>query len=485
MVNLKHLLAALISCIAMAGDWPQFRGPNGSGVSDATRLPVEFGPQKNVEWKLAIPLGNSSPVISGDLLFLTGAEDAARTGSGKEKDKWLDHGRLYTMGVDRRTGRIAWKREAPRRRQTQYQTNNSPATPSPATDGTNVYVFFQDFGLIAYSMKGEERWRLPLGPFYNMNGVGSSPIVYGYLVILICDQDADSYLLGVEKASGRVRYKRARPEQTRSYATPAIYTPAKGPAELIIPGAYQVTSYYAATGEKAWWVNGFSWQPKTTPVFEGDTIYALSADIGGDNENRREVPTYAELLAQWDADHDGKLTVGELAANAKFKNNAGQLDLDANGFIDERDWSFYRARMEARNILMAIRYGGRGDLTGNVLWTMKKFLPNCTSPLIYQGVLYIVKEGGILTALDPKTGAILKQGRLPGALDLYYASPVGAAGKIYLVSEQGKATVLKAGAEWEVLATNDLDDSVIATPAIAGNRLYVRTRGTLYCFAEK
>ena len=209
-------------------------------------------------------------------------------------------------------------------------------------------------------------------------------------------------------------------------------------------------------------------------------------DVVGDSEVHRDLPTYAELVAQWDANHDGKVSVEELRANPKYKNNADQLDLDANGFIDERDWKFFRERNDVRNTLLAVRYGGRGDLTQtNVVWSMKKFLPNCTSPLIYRGVMYVVKEGGILTALDPRTGEILKQGRLTGALDLYYASPVAAAGKVFLVSQQGKATVIKAGAGWEILAVNDLEEDTVATPAIADNRIYFRTSTTLFCFGEK
>jgi outer membrane protein assembly factor BamB len=116
---------------------------------------------------------------------------------------------------------------------------------------------------------------------------------------------------------------------------------------------------------------------------------------------------------------------------------------------------------------------------------VQKFIPRCTSPLLYEGVLYLVKEGGILTALDPKTGRVLKQGRLAGALDDYYASPVGGGGKVFLLSQQGKATVIKAGAEWEILNVNDLDEMAYATPAIVDDRLYVRTRAKLYCFADK
>jgi outer membrane protein assembly factor BamB len=176
----------------------------------------------------------------------------------------------------------------------------------------------------------------------------------------------------------------------------------------------------------------------------------------------------------------------ELAPEPRLQRGFTELDLDSDGFLDERDWNFYRARRSARNALIAVRHGGRGDLTGtNLVWRIQKFLPNVPSPLLYRGVLYLVKDGGIVTSLDPKTGKILKQGRLAGALDTYYSSPVGGAGMIYMISQTGKASVLKAGAEWEILAMNDMDDECYATPAIVDNRIYLRTRGTLYCFEQK
>jgi outer membrane protein assembly factor BamB len=162
------------------------------------------------------------------------------------------------------------------------------------------------------------------------------------------------------------------------------------------------------------------------------------------------------------------------------------MDPDNDGIVTETEWNFYRARRSARNALVAVRHGGRGDLTStNVAWSMRKFLPNVTSPLYYEGVLYLVKEGGILTGIDPGNGAILKQGRLTGALGQYWASPVAGDGKIYAISEDGKVTVIKAGPQWELLALNDLNDTVFATPAIVEDRIYVRTQSALYCFANR
>jgi outer membrane protein assembly factor BamB len=325
----------------------------------------------------------------------------------------------------------------------------------------------------------------------NLNGLGSSPILYKDLLVLVCDQDTtDSYLLAVDKNTGRVRWKTPRPESeaVRSYVTPAVFQPQDGRAELIVPGPLQVTAYYAATGEKAWWVRGLWWQAKQVPVIDGDIIYATAADPQGENtsEKHENFPAYAELLAKYDANHDGKLTKDELSGDAEMQKIYPTVDWDSKGFFDERDWRVYRLQATSKSNLVAIRHGGHGDLTdSNVIWSMQKYLSCCTSPLVYQGVVYVVKSGGILTALDAKTGHILKQGRLKGALEEYYASPVGAAGKVFFLSQQGKVTVVKAGADWEILAVNDLDDDSFATPAIADDKLFVRTHGMLYCFGDQ
>jgi outer membrane protein assembly factor BamB len=477
-------LAILLAVSCPAGDWPMFRGVNGSGVADVAGVPTEFGPAKNVLWKTPLPFGYSSPVIVGDLIFLTGAEGGRREDAGRA-DKVVDKGgKLFTLCLDRKTGKVLWRREAPRPRVEMYQHTNSPASPSAASDGENLFVFFGDFGLLSYGKDGNERWRMPLGPFNNVNGHGSSPIVYRDLVILVCDQDNGSYMIAVDKNTGRTRWRVERPDVTRSYVTPAVFHPKSGPAELIVPGAYQVAGYRADTGEKLWWVRGFSWQPKSLPVIDGDMIYAHGWEGGGEAETPTETPTWQETIARHDQNKDGRITPNEF--EPRMQRSFYLLDLDQKGHLTELDWEFYRARRAARNSLLAIRHGGRGDVTrSSVVWSMQKFLPNVPSPLIYQGVLYLVKDGGIFSSLDPRTGKIFKQGRLTGALDNYYASPVGAAGKIYLFSQNGTATVLQAGAEWGILATQEMEEPVFATPAVVDNKLYVRTNGALYAFEER
>lgn len=218
-------------------------------------------------------------------------------------------------------------------------------------------------------------------------------------------------------------------------------------------------------------------------MIDGDMIFAHGWEGGGDAETPTETPTWEEALAKYDADKDGKITEAEI--EARLQKGFYLMDLNGKGHLTEKDWSFYRARRSARNALVAIQHGGKGDVTNtHVKWRLQKFLPNSPSPLIYQGVMYLIKDGGVLTSLDPKTGEIFKQERLTGALDTYYASPVAGAGKVYFLSQQGKMTVIKAGAQWEIVATNDMEDDVFATPAIVENRMYLRTRGMLYCFEE-
>ncbi|MBM3737635.1 MAG: hypothetical protein FJW39_17790 [Acidobacteria bacterium] len=471
------LLAACAA--AQTIHWPQFRGPDGLGIAKSG-APVEFGPEKNLVWRTEIPTGHSSPVIAGDLMFLTGEEGGKKAPA--ERDKITTDGVLSTFAVNRQTGKIVWRKDVPRPRLEKYQPTNSAASPSAATDGRNIYVFFGDFGLISYTIDGKERWRKPLGPFNNVNGHGSSPIVANGKVILVCDQDTDSYLLALNKDTGEVAWKVERPEVTRSYVTPTVYRPAKGPAELIVPGAYLLTSYELETGRKLWWVRGQSWQPKSLPLVVNGMIYAHSWESSGEAETPLETPGFTEVCAQWDKDGDKRLSKAEFQ-DPKFARGFVNTDLNNDGFLSQPEWENFQARRSSRNSLVAVRVGGRGDVTNtHVAWSMQKFLPNVPSPLVYGGIIYLIKDGGVLTAADAATGKILKQGRLNGAIDTYYASPVAAGGHIYFLSQQGKAAVVKAGAEWEIVQVNDLGEEAFATPAVIDGRLYLRTRNALYCF---
>lgn len=473
MTPARRLLLAAMLLVAPSGasEWSQFRGPNASGVSDSVDLPVEFGPETNVVWKTAIPPGHSSPSVGTTRIFVTA----------------VDQDKLLTLALDRTTGRILWRREAPRpRKQEIERPANSPVSATPATDGQNAYVFFQDFGLLAYGPDGNELWRMPLGPFNNPFGHGASPILAGDTLLMNCDQDVGSFLLAIDRKSGRTLWRAERPHAQRGYATPILYKSPDGSSQVVIAGSYRLSGYDLKTGKEVWWIRRLPWQIKPTPVIADHVVYFVTYSGESDPGEQENVPDYKDALAKLDADKDGKLSKDEIAdpkAKARF---VEYLDLDDSGYLEEHDWKQFQERRLGENATRAYRLGGKGDLTeSGAIWKNSRVLPNVPSPLVYKGVLYTLKEGGIFVSYDLKTGQIVKQGRLQGAIGSYYASPVAADGKIYTISEEGIAAVIEAGADWNVLRVNDLKDGCKGTPAIVDNKLYVRTYGALYCFAKK
>lgn len=462
-------LLPLCSAFAVAEDWLQFRGPNSQGVSNNTNLPVEFGPEKNVLWKTALPPGHSSPVLAGDRIYLTAFENA----------------RLFTIALDRATGKVQWRREAPRPRQQALHKSNSPASPSPVSDGRNVFVFFTDYGLISYGPDGNERWRTPMGPFNNPFGMGASPVLSGKTLLQSCDAESGSFFAAFDTETGRQKWRVERPEYTRGFSTPLLYRPTNGQPQVILAGSYQLTSYDVETGKEVWFYRGLTWQLKPTPAIGKDAIYVLGWAGGSDTGQQESIPPFEEVLKTWDTNKDGKLAKDEIP-DPKITKEWRSADLDDDGVLGVRDWRMYQSRRSAQNAFQAVKLGPKGDISENgMLWRYTKTLPNVPSPLLYNNVLYLMKEGGILTTIDPSNGNVLKQGRLQGALSPYFASPVAADGKVYVVSEAGNVVVLKAGGEWEVLAVNNLDDECHATPAIVDNKIYVRTHSALYCFVQK
>jgi outer membrane protein assembly factor BamB len=461
------LFAILTTTLLTGADWPQFRGPNASGVSDATNLPVQFGPSKNVIWKTDLPPGHSSPVLSADRVFVTA----------------FDSSKLYVIAMDRASGRIVWRREVPRPRKQELHKSNSPASPSVATDGRNTFAFFTDFGLISHGSDGEERWRLPLGPFNNPFGLGASPVLANGKVIQVCDSESGSFLIAVDQKTGKVAWRVERPDATRGFSTPVLYQPKDAGLQVLVAGTNKFIAYEVETGKEIWSVRGLTWQMKPTPIVEGDVAYILGWAGGADQGSQENIPTLAEILKEYDTNKDGKLAVSE--APLRYKKDLAESDFNHDGFYDEREWNKFIEKRSSVNSVMAVRLGGSGDMTAtNILWRFYKSLPNASSPVLYRNVLYLVKEGGILTALDAATGKVLKQGRLTGALEFFYSSPVAADGKLYAAGEGGHVAVIKAGPDWEILAVNDVEDEVYATPAPLDQRLYLRTRGALYCFGN-
>ncbi|MCZ6596468.1 MAG: PQQ-binding-like beta-propeller repeat protein, partial [Planctomycetota bacterium] len=386
--------------------------------------------------------------------------------------------------IDRETGKVVWQREAPRDRVTAVDERNSPASPSAAVDADTVVVFFEDSGLLAYDHDGKQLWHRPLGPFDNVYGMGASPVLVGDRAILACDQNTGSFVIAVSKKDGEVLWRRERPEATSGHCTPILYEPDTGGRQLILPGSFLLDAYDVATGEKAWFVRGLSFEMKSVPVLHDGVVF-INGYGSPFNEPGQliEVPDFAAHLAEKDADGDGRVGPSEMPAGpAGFWFEF--VDLDADGALDGKEWAYLRAALASRNGLLAIRAGGEGDRTGGAhVWSYRRAVPQLPSPLIYDDVLYMLNDqGGLLTTFRPKDGEIIQRGRLEQAVDDYYASPVAGDGKIYLVSRGGIVTVLPAGGGLEPLATNELDESCYATPALEDGRIYLRTTEALYCF---
>ena len=452
-----------IATLASAEDWPRFRGPQGSGTSDSTGLPAEFGPGKNLVWRVAVPRGRSSPIVVKDRVYLTA----------------LDGETLLTLALDRNTGATAWRREIRRDHAHKVYVGNDTATPTLASDGQSLYAFFPDLGLVSFDLAGKERWRLPLGPFDSFYGISSSPVVLGDTVALVVDQPRGAFVLAVDKDTGRVRWRTERKQVTsEGFSTPTFYAPERGKPQLIATGAYRVDAYDLETGENLWWIGSQGVYPVGSPVIFGGMLIAVSH-----GSEAPEYPPFDDLLNRLDTNKDGQLSAEEWSHDADFKDHFGWVDMDKDGFATRGEYDAKQKESVTDYGVTGSTLGGSGDRTAsNLVWRYKKSYSYLITPLVYRDVLYLLKNGGIVTTLDPRTGEVLKSGRTKDAIDEYFASPVAADGKVFLLSHSGKVTVLEAGPQWEVLAVNDLDEPAQATPAIADGRIYIRTQKALYSF---
>jgi outer membrane protein assembly factor BamB len=225
---LETLLLSASLASGSSPEWGAFRGPNSSGVCAAKSLPADIGPDRSVIWKVAAPAGKSSPVLSGDRIFLT----------GHRGDK------LLTVSFDRTSGAQLWEREIVRSRESRRNALNDPAGPTPVTDGTAVYVFFADYGLAAYDLKGSELWRAPMGPFENEHGMAASPALADGRLIVLADLMKGSHMAAYDAKSGKQVWKVARRDTLGGYSTPAIYSPKSGPAQVIVSGPFEVAGCF-------------------------------------------------------------------------------------------------------------------------------------------------------------------------------------------------------------------------------------------------
>jgi outer membrane protein assembly factor BamB len=453
-------IVLLLQATGHSGDWTRFRGPNGTGVSSDTGLPDQIDRKRNLVWRVAIPPGGSSPVVSGRRVFVTSHEENA----------------LVVLCLDASMGKLLWRRQVGKAHPLRQTKPNDSATPTPVADESAVYVFFPEFGVISYTHDGAERWRVPLGPFNPPHGMATSPILAGSKLVIAADQVTGSSVTAIRISDGAIAWKADRPSFVGGYSTPVTYQPPRGPIQVVVSSPLELAAYSAANGEKVWSAPRMGVMPISVPVF-GDGVFFV---------NNGAVPPFAELAVTFraDRDRDGRLTPEEFPDPA-FQEAVRALDRErgnGDGAIDAGEWNGWLRLLEGLNALVAVRPPGAGGVAREV-WRVTRGLPDVPSPVFYRDALYMVKDGGILTALDPGTGEIRNRIRLSGAIDKYFASPVAADGKLYLIGESGKTATVRAGRDPERIAAGDLGEECYATPAIANGSVYVRTGSALYRFA--
>jgi outer membrane protein assembly factor BamB len=456
----------LLPSAGYAEEWSRFRGANGSGVSQDVGFPMQFGRGQNVIWRTPVRSGKSSPILTPRLVFLTAFED----------------GKLFTQCFDRKTGKLLWERAENRPRAEVGNVLNQPASITPVTDGENVYAFFGDFGLISYDMSGKVRWKIPLGPFTNTMGLAASPILAGDVIVLVADQQDDSYIAAFDRRSGAIRWKTPRQEKD-GWATPLLFGQPGTSLQILTVSRGQLGAHGLADGSRAWSYDRLSPAIVASPVLVQDTLFTF----GYGNES---AAPFSNILAKNDKNQDGKISPDEQGDNA-FLIGIGKYEGNRDQIVTKEEWDEKQRQVLAPSSLLAVRLepdpgaAPVNSIRARELWRYEKsFVGVIPSPLIYQGVLYVVKNGGILTAFDAANGEVVKTGRMQGAVGGYSASPVSAEGMIFLAGEEGKVAVVRAGRDWDVLTVNDLGESCYATPALSNGNIYLRTSEALYCFGS-
>ncbi len=476
----------LLGRCVQAEDWPQFRGPNCAGISASAKgLPVEFSDEKNVAWSADVGDGVGCPVIAAGRAFVSGM---------------IDDETLALFAYDLKSGRQLWRRTWKTDARAEVHLTNSHASTTPAADAERTYFYDAQLGMLAFDAEtGRELWQQELPePFFVFKwGPAMSPVLYKDLVLFCQDDDLYPAFYAFDKASGEIRWKDDRRDMAVNYSHPVICQTDKGD-EIVIAGTGMLIGYDPQSGERLWHAKTLLRNIKTTPVCVGDVVY-ISLQSGG-------------IANQWLAtadrsdtgNSDGKLSKGEMQAfvgdkttipREFFKRTFDRGDLNKDGYLEGQELdiaflhpdNFAGARFDAENpadeYIVAVRGGGRGDVTKtHVLWKHEtKHTDHIVSPLVLDGRMLLVKGGGISTLFELKRGEPLRDPKRIGNSSDYFASPIYGDGKIYVAAENGIVVVLKNSPDYELLARNDMGDSIVGTPAIARDSLLIRTRKKLIC----
>jgi outer membrane protein assembly factor BamB len=470
-MKVRALLAAgflvLAISVGQTADWPQFRGPDGTGVIDDPKLPSEWDAKKNIAWKAAIPgVAWSCPIVVGDKVFVTTAvtekQQKPKGGFGPGGGGGGGFGppgkrggdavyQFKVICLDKATGKILWNETAVEEKpRSSINSSNTRASETPVCDGERVYAYFGNTGLFCYDLAGKQLWKKDLGAYSTMfgHGTASSPVLHDGKLYIQCDNDEKSFLLALNAKTGEEAWKVTRSDKT-AWCTPFIWK-TKDRTDLVLGGNQKMRGYDPATGKVVWELTVPGGYCESSPTGDSERLYfGLTPGPGGGGGG------------------GGFGRPGGGGGGAP----GGGMRFGGGG-------------------LFAVKAGATGDISlkGNetsnagVAWSIKTGT-SAPSPLAYEGYLYVLtQQGGMLTCYDAKTGEVkYNRERIPQAKS-FWASPWAANGKIFCLDEDGVTHVLKAGAEFEVLGKNALPRELYwATPAAAGGAMFIRGVDTLYC----
>jgi outer membrane protein assembly factor BamB len=462
-------------------------------VSESAHPPITFS-TTNALWTVEIPPGHSSPCVWGAKIFLTAFHE----------------NKLECRAYDRATGKALWTKVVPADKIEKTQEFNNPAAPTPVADAKCVIFYFGSYGLLACSHDGTLLWekKLPMQVSRGEYGSGSSPVLCGDFVVQALDtDDGGSHLLALKRATGETAWDVPRPLFKAGWSTPIVWPGSgieSGKNELVVLGSKKLTAYDSADGKELWSVPGFPNEPAPSLAFDEKQLYVCSAGMGG-----RSNPEFGGVrwsdVQKFDASKEGQVRLDHVPDDAPFVlrpelplGHPGRdfpvplgvilksLDTNKSGIVTKADWDKTMAAFESMDkpVLMALRLEARTD-NQRISWQVSRGIPEVPSPLCYQGRLFLIRNGGLLQCYSAESGTPLYQERI-GVAGGYFASPIGADGRVYLASESGTITVVDARADkLALLSQNAIGEQITATPALAEDKLYVRTDKHLFAFGTR
>ena len=497
------LIFLFIANYALCGNqWSRLRGSNGSGVAEGSKPPIKLD-INNPTWKTPVSTGHSSPILSNNLIFLTGTEN----------------GQLTTYAFRKKNGELAWQSKLPKVNLERVHQANSPAASTPISDNKYIFVYFGSFGMVCYDHTGKEQWQKRLPVPRTLYGTSSSPIEYNDLIILVIDDDNNlpnsrlsrSKIIALKKSDGSIAWKTPRPFHRSGWSTPILWNHGKE-TELVVLGNGRLCGYALPSGEEKWFVSGFSRETISAPITGNGMVFASASRRGGGGSLEIDPQPFWKSVIHYDSNGDQKLERREMIGHFTFpfrpelpydhpgygmplprgeKERNRRLDgifewIDKNrdGFWSEKEFIDNFSHGTGKPLLVAVKPGGKGNITeSHLAWEHNRGIAEIPSPLLYENKIFMVRSGGILTALNATTGRSLFSERL-GASGQYSASPVLANEHLYLASEAGVISVIKADNKIKIIHQQKLEEKVFVSPALDKNTIYIRSAKHLWAFRK-